>query len=257
VPGAERYRPAAPRSTMRDAKLFIGDAHLHPDHPARTAKLARFLKSVGPRASELFILGDLFDFWFGYKPAIGEPFEPVLAELRALRADGVRMHYIAGNHDFFPGPFFAGELEASIADAEIPLEAGGRMGVAVHGDLADPTDAAYMRLRATLRSRPIFWGMRLLPTRTLLAIAQKMSHTSRAMTEQMPPPREEMYEAYCATLAARGFDFTVMGHWHTPGHRRFAFDGRPHDLYIVGDWISQDEYVIFEDGAFRMERFED
>lgn len=238
------------------AKLFFGDAHLDPEHPERTAKVARFLEAIAPRVDEVFVLGDLFDFWFGWKPALFEPYRPVLDALLALRRRGVRFHYLAGNHDFFPGPFFERDLGANVRDREIPVELGGRRGVVVHGDLVNPKDYGYRLLRLVLRSRLAFRVMRALPARALLWIARRMSRASRSYTSGLPPARLEMFRAFAERESARGREFTIMGHFHAPGRLPFEFGGRAHELFVVGDWISQDRYLVYEDGAFALEKFE-
>lgn len=248
--------PRAEPAPAGAATLFVGDAHLDPARPERTAKLARFFREVGPRASEIYLVGDLFDFWFGWKPALAEPYGALLDALRGLRRAGVRFHYLAGNHDFFPGPFFERELGANVRGDEIALDLGGRRGLVVHGDLVNPKDYGYRLLRFVLRSRLAFWAMRALPARALLGIARWMSHTSRTYTAGLPPARLEMFRAFAERAAARGFSFTIMGHFHAPARIPFEFGGRLHELFIVGDWITQDQYLVYEDGRFSLEKFE-
>ncbi|MCA9773084.1 MAG: UDP-2,3-diacylglucosamine diphosphatase [Myxococcales bacterium] len=238
------------------ATLFVGDAHLRPGEPERTRKLARFFDAMASRVEAVYIVGDLFDFWIGHRRSLAEPYRELFERLARMRAAGVRFYYVGGNHDFFVGAPFTEDLGAESADEEIPVTLGGRRGLVVHGDLVNPRDYGYRFLRWLLRTRVVYWLTLLIPAALLTRIAEGMSRTSRRYTRTLRPPPFECFRAFARAARARGFDFSVMGHFHTPGHHRIEGPAGTHDLYIVGDWFTQDQYVLYEDGRFRLERFE-
>src|ERR1043166_5637199 len=116
---------------MRAASVFfLSDAHLGVDSAAeegaRTARLHDFLNSLPGRASSLYIVGDLFDFWFEYRTAIPRRHFPTLAVLERLRATGLDIAYLNGNHDFWLGTFFRDTLGIRTLDGVASVETGGR-----------------------------------------------------------------------------------------------------------------------------------
>src|SRR5262249_34487190 len=110
--------------------FFVSDAHLGvdraPAEAARTARLHDFLNSRPGRASSLYIVGDLFDFWFESRPAIPRRHFPTLAALARLREAGVDIAYMNGNHDFWLGTFFRDSLGIRTIDGGVSVEAQGR-----------------------------------------------------------------------------------------------------------------------------------
>ena len=136
--------------------IFLSDAHIRTHDDPNLPPLLAFLEHA--RGTErVFIVGDLFDTWFAFKRAVFEEYVPLLGALDALRRSGTAITYITGNHDFEMGRFFTEILRADVRDTEMRLEEDGRRAFIAHGDMANPADKKYRRLRRILRSRPIRW----------------------------------------------------------------------------------------------------
>src|SRR3954465_6595752 len=123
--------------------VFISDVHLKGVDDPRTAPFAEFLRSWKGKADAMFIVGDLFDFYYGFKDVIYWQHLPAFAAFEELVRSGMRIGYIEGNHEFRVAEAFRGALgiETWATDAEINI-AGKRI-LLTHGDLADPKDYGY------------------------------------------------------------------------------------------------------------------
>ncbi len=237
---------------MRD--IFIADAHLLDPQDANYRRLLDFLHSQRGQLRTLFLLGDLFEFWIGYRHTVFAPYVPLLETLRQLREQGTRIVYVEGNHDFHLGPYFETILDCRILPDGGIIELDGERIYIGHGDLVNPDDKGYRLLRRFLRSRPLLWLSRLLPPDWAWAIARWGSRLSQKKhTEKngrwLP---EQMLDNHARGHFEAGCKAVITGHFHTPLYRSTP-DGRI--LISLGDWISQYSYAVFEDGAFSLETF--
>src|SRR4051812_32331691 len=141
----DRARPA----------YFISDLHLGARYRGMPAEretwLLRFLREDAPRASHLFILGDLFEFWMEYGSYVPKYHFRVLAALEALVRSGVEVHYLAGNHDFSLGPFFADQLGVKVHADEIRMDLQGQRLLLLHGDGLAASDGRYRLMKKVFR----------------------------------------------------------------------------------------------------------
>src|SRR5690242_11101594 len=122
----------------RNVLYFLSDAHLgaepRPLEIERERQLRRFLELVPERAQALYIVGDLFDFWFEYRSSIPRRYFAILATLAQVRAAGVPIVYLGGNHDFWLGSFITEDLGIEVHDGAVTVEAQGRRLWVHHGD---------------------------------------------------------------------------------------------------------------------------
>jgi UDP-2,3-diacylglucosamine hydrolase len=134
---------------------FLSDAHLggepRPKEAAREARLHRFLSHVAEHGSALYIVGDLFDFWFEYPTAIPRRHFETLAALRDVRRAGVAIHYLTGNHDFWLGPFLSQELGLITHTGATTVETQGHRLWIHHGDGLVGGDLGYRVLKRVVR----------------------------------------------------------------------------------------------------------
>src|SRR5262245_39149774 len=127
-------------SLIMDASsvFFVSDAHLGVDpadrEAARTARLHDFLNSLVGRAASLYIVGDLFDFWFEYRTAIPRAHFHTLAALRDVRAAGIEITYLNGNHDFWLGPFLSDDLGVRTDESQLNIDLTGHRLLVRHCD---------------------------------------------------------------------------------------------------------------------------
>src|SRR5436309_15302191 len=120
------------------ASYFFSDVHLGLGSPAtekqKENRLLAFLRSILSTTEYLFIVGDLFDFWFEYTTVIPKGFHRTLAALQEFTDRGVKVHYLAGNHDFWMGEFFRTELGMELHFDPFEMAVGGKRIFFHHGD---------------------------------------------------------------------------------------------------------------------------
>lgn len=228
---------------------FVSDAHIGGGSPDAEQRLFRFFESLRGKAESLYILGDLFEFWFEYSRAIPKVGFQALAELAELRRTGTRISYLKGNHDFWFKDFWRRELGAEAAD-ELDVTVDGKRVFLAHGDFLDRA-AVPQFFRALMRSRFNGWLYSLLHPDIGIGLAHSVARTSRA--DSTKPCLVEDMAAFAQGKLTAGFDIVIMGHSHVPELRRF--DG---GVYInVGDWMTRFTYGVIRDGVPSLEVFEE
>lgn len=234
---------------MRD--LFIADAHLLDPADESYRRLLAFLAAEVGRVRTLYLLGDIFEFWVGYRHVVFTPYVPLLEALWRLREAGTDIVFVEGNHDFHLGPFFRETLGCRVLPEGGAVEIDGRRVFLAHGDQVDSTDRGYRLLRAFLRSRFMRLVMGLAPPDLTWAVARWAGRRSRGARVDAPPRRapRQLLERFAAGRFAEGFGAVVTGHYHDP--LLLEKDGAT--LLALGDWMERRSYAVYENGRFRLE----
>jgi UDP-2,3-diacylglucosamine hydrolase len=248
---------------------FFYDVHLglgsREKSRERERELLRFLEMVGAdRAESLYIVGDLFDYWFDYRSVIPREFVRTVGAIAALADAGVRVEYVIGNHDFGHKDFFEGELGVHVHHDDIERTIAGRRCYISHGDGKAFNDTGYVILKKILRAPLSNRIFRFLHPDIGIGIAMRASHGSRLHTDKKnylqkpdgaPVPdgklpggandlplnpsgkmnREKngLYVFAENKIVNEGFDLVVMGHSHAPQQVDF-----PGGTYVnLGTWL--------------------
>jgi UDP-2,3-diacylglucosamine hydrolase len=235
------------------AVVFLSDAHLGAEPAEREAPRERclhaLLESLPGRASDLVIVGDLFDFWFEYRTAIPRRHFPTLVALQRLHAAGVAVTYLNGNHDFWLGRFLADTLGIRTQDGPLTLETQGRRLWIHHGDGLVGGDLGYRVLRRMLRAPLSIRLYQWLHPDLGIPLAHLVSHGSRASRGEKPLEPERLWREIAEPRFREGYDGVIIGHFHHAHERRA--DGR--EFLILGDWISRFTYAVLRDGRLALE----
>jgi len=235
------------------AAYFFSDAHLDAVSAARQkperARLHDFLERLPGRASSLYVVGDLFDFWFEYRTAIPRAHFATLCALKRVREAGVEITYLAGNHDFWLGRFLADELGIRTHDGALSLELQGRRIWVHHGDGLVGGDLGYRMLKRLLRNRVAIRLYQLLHPDLGIPLAHRISVLSRRSREGRPLDGERLRREIAVPRFAEGYDAVLIGHFHHAYEHRE--NGR--EFFVLGDWIDHFTYLVLEGGRFRLE----
>lgn len=235
------------------AVFFLSDAHLGAEsverEARREARLHEFLTDLRGRAASLFIVGDLFDFWFEYRTAIPRRHFATLALLRDLRRSGVDIHYLNGNHDFWLGPFLSRELGLTTHSGALALEIQGRRLWVHHGDGLVGGDLGYRALRKMIRHPASIRLYQWLHPDLGFPLAHFFSHLSRGSRERRVLDGDRLWREVAEPRFAEGFDTVLVGHFHHVYQR--SEGGRT--FFVLGDWIEHFSYVVLQDGDLRLE----
>ncbi|MBI1795809.1 MAG: UDP-2,3-diacylglucosamine diphosphatase [Candidatus Eisenbacteria bacterium] len=236
-----------------DAVYFFSDAHLGlagaAEETEREHRLHEFLTSLEGRAAALYIVGDLFDFWFEYRTAIPRRHFATLATLRRLREAGVAITYLNGNHDFWLGPFLRDDLGLCVRHGDVRLDLEGHRIWLHHGDGLIGGDLGYRALRKVIRHPASIALYQLLHPDLGIPLAHAVSRWSRHAGGDRPLDGDRLWNTIAAPRFAEGFDTVMIGHFHHAYERREG--GRT--MFVLGDWMDRYTYVVLRGGAFSLE----
>jgi len=233
------------------AYFFFSDAHLGAPHGAKDAerrnRVLEFLAYVKSCARGLFIVGDLFDFWFEYRHAILNRHFAVLAKLYELRQHGVAIDYLAGNHDMWLGDYLREQVDLCVHHQGISRELCGYQCFITHGDGMAQRDAGYRVLKRILLHPVNIFLFRMLSPDLGVPLANIMSGTSRKYKERDSRWDRE-YREYGLAKLAEGHDLFLMGHTHRP--KLEQVEGKT--LINLGDWMNHFTYCRLDENGPRL-----
>lgn len=221
----------------RPFALFISDLHLQVSHPRTLDAFLRFLAERAVHAEQLYLLGDIFEYWAG-DDDLADPFhQQIIGAIRAVADAGTAVFWIAGNRDFLVGPGFADAAGLSILQEPHVIEAGTRRIALVHGDAQCTLDTKYMAFRAQVRDpawQAHFLGMPLAQRKGIIAGLREGSreaHTGKSYDtmDVTPAAVAELFD----TLDA---DVIIHGHTHRPAVHAYGAKLR----YVLPDWELDD-----------------
>lgn len=233
---------------------FLSDFHLgSPTHEASLARekiIVQFLDEIKHHAAEIFIVGDMFDFWYEYKYVVPKGYVRLLGKLAELSDAGIQLHFFVGNHDMWVSDYFKQELNMKIYFEPAEFEWNGKKFMVGHGDGLGPknTDKGYKRLKKIFRNPACQWAFGILPPQVGIGVANYMSRRSRQKTghteETFLGENKEWLIAYCRQMLTQKFyDYFIFGHRHLPIDFRLS----PQSRYInLGDWLSFYTYAVFD-----------
>ena len=229
-------------------KLFIADLHLSEARPDLTNAFIHFLATKATQADELYILGDLFEFWIGDDEQSPLQQQITLA-LKTLSEQGCRLFYSHGNRDFMIGKRFARECGMMLLPPIYSCEIAGEQALLLHGDQLCTDDEAYQRFRRITSWPWLQWVFLHLPLSRRVKIAQQIrqgSHKgkqqkSRSIMDVTPSSVNDCFAQHQATLM-------IHGHTHRPMIHELSLDnGQKVRRIVLGDWNTDLWYLQIDD----------
>ena len=205
-----------------------------------------WLEEIRKDAAEIYLMGDIFDFWFEYAAVIPKGFIRFQGKLADLADSGIKITFFKGNHDMGMFDYFVKELGIQIISEELILERNGMKFYLHHGDGLGPGDAKYKILKKIFRSEFCQWLFARIHPNLGLAIARKWSKHSRLQNnqkEEFQDLEKEWLVSYSKELLLKEhYDFLIFGHRHLPLDVQLG-DSR----YInLGEWMNFNSYAVFD-----------
>ena len=241
---------------MLDRAIFLSDAHLSQDD-LHTRNFLNLVEKAAAEDIPLFLLGDIFDLWFG-APGLTFRFqEPVIERLRELRRGGLRLYYVEGNRDFHLKKTHEGTTFHAVSEGEMSAVVGSRSVYLSHGDTVNRADLAY-RFWKTVSKNPLAYGaLSLLPPALVLPVAdrleRKLKRTNLRSKESFP---EKESREFALRMFASGVDFVILGHFHTERILRFAQGRATRLLVVLPSWKEQWRYFLLNaEGEYGFRNF--
>lgn len=231
---------------------FISDVHLglgsRAEERQKEDRLLALFREILPKSEELYIVGDLFDFWFEYRTVIPKGFHRTLTMLQEFTERGIPVKFLTGNHDCWVMDFFSTELGMEVHTTPFEVTVQGRRVFLHHGDGLATNDLGYRLIKPVLRNPLAVWLYRWLHPDLGVPLARGSSRTSRAYTSQKDFGEEEGLLQFARNRIKEGADIVVMGHRHRP-----CFTDVDSGVYVnLGDWVSYNTYAVMEAGTIRL-----
>ncbi len=227
---------------------FISDIHLmlHYDEieRKRQEKLFRFMDSIAQSGGTLFIIGDLYDFYFEYKHVIPKVYFPFYQKLYSLKNKGIEIHFVTGNHDHWTLDFMGQTLTTKVYNDDVSMDIHGKQFYLTHGDGILSWDRGYRLLKTFIRSRLFIWLYRWLHPTIGYGIAHFISKRGRHYKHSQEYNEKVLNElkVFTETVAADGHDYVITGHYHQAAVENVN-GGK---LVVLGDWLQYFSYAVFD-----------
>ncbi|MBC7413400.1 MAG: UDP-2,3-diacylglucosamine diphosphatase [Herminiimonas sp.] len=222
------------------AALFVSDVHLQPGAPRTTRAFLDFLERHGRTARQIYLLGDLFEYWAGDDDLASAFNAEVVALLRSLSDLGVELFWMAGNRDFLVGDAFAAATGARLLPDPSVLTIGGRRLVLTHGDAQCTDDIDYQRFRRMVRDPA--WQQAFLArplAERLATIAQMRAGSRAAQRNKTSEIMDVNDDAIAALFSQSGTALMIHGHTHRPALHRDFHNGVGTERHVLPDWDAE------------------
>jgi len=241
---------------------FISDVHLglHPKEKSleREKILVSWLDEIMDDAEELYLMGDIFDFWHEYRHVVPKGFTRFLGRLAEMTDRGIKLYFFSGNHDIWAYDYFRTELGAEIYHKPITREIKGQKFFLAHGDGLGPGDFSYKLLKWTFRNKLLqFLFARIHPNFALSlgkAWSKKSRYSKGIVAEEYKESDKELQIIFARQrLRTEHFDFFIFGHRHIPLDIQIAEKTRSINL---GDWIYNFTYAEFDGEQLALKQYQ-
>jgi UDP-2,3-diacylglucosamine hydrolase len=236
---------------------FISDIHLgllEPETERKREKiLLDFLQKIRHDARRLYIVGDLFDYWFEYKTVIPKRFIRTIAAILDLKSRGIAIEYIMGNHDFGHRDFFETELGIPIYKDDITREINGRKFYLSHGDGKSYKDTGYKILKSILRNPLSLRLYSMLHPDAGIGMALASSRRSRKHTDRKDFGKNDGMMDFARIKIGEGFDYVIMGHRHKAMAKQLGGGW----YYNLGEWINTPTFARFDGEKMELHEVKD
>lgn len=248
-------------TTAHTKVYFASDQHLGAPTPEesfpREQRFVAWLNTVKEDAAAIFLLGDLFDFWFEYQTVVPKGFVRVLGKLAEIRDSGIPIYFFVGNHDLWMRDYFEKELHIPVYHEPQEFTIDNQLFLIGHGDGLGPGDKGYKRMKKVFTFKPLQWMFRWLHPDLGMKLGQYMSVKNKLISgdedAKFLGEENEWLVQYCKRkLQTKHYDYFIFGHRHLP----LDISLQENSKYInLGDWIRYFTYGVFAENRFDLTKF--
>jgi len=235
---------------------FISDTHFKYDKniEGEAEKRKAFIEFLSHcnGAQSIFLLGDIFDFWFEYHGTIPRYYQDILFQLKKLRENGTNLYFSRGNHDYWLGRYIREDIGIEVLPDIVTLKLQGKTVTLTHGDNLLRSDYGYRLLKSVIRNRGVIAIAKLIHPELLFSFAKLFSRTSKGITHRRT---EKIAMKLIEEAQSRFFrwnnDIFIMGHIHYPVYKKFGNK----EFVILGDWEENFSYLEMENGTISLKYY--
>jgi UDP-2,3-diacylglucosamine hydrolase len=212
-----------------------------------------WLSSIEKDAKAIYLLGDIFDFWFEYKKVVPKGFVRLLGKLADLIDKGIDIHYVVGNHDMWMNDYLEQEIGLKLHFQEFIINEDHKLIFLGHGDGLGKGDYTYKLLKVIFSSNICKWMFSRLHPNFGISLGQAWSNKSKNRQEKLVNEDKEILAGYCKEQQKNNpVDYYVFGHRHIPIDVKIDERCR----YInLGDWIHHNTYAVYSDQKLELKKF--
>lgn len=241
---------------------FASDFHLGVDarltSKEREKQMVRWLDQVQEDAAAIYIVGDLFDFWFEYRTVVPKGYTRILGKLASVRDQDIPVYFFTGNHDMWIFKYFEEELGIPTYREPIVQMIEGKKFFIGHGDGLGPGDHGYKFIKKVFANKFCQWLFERIHPNAGIGLANFWSGKSRALNPEPPKFLGEENEWLVTfsneELAKQEVDFFIFGHRHIPID--FTLNNDRSRYINLGEWLTFNSYAIFDGEDVQLQFFE-
>jgi UDP-2,3-diacylglucosamine hydrolase len=220
----------------------------------REKKVVRWLKSVAGEAREIYLLGDIFDFWWEYRLVVPRGFTRFLGTVSEITDSGIPVHFFTGNHDMWVGDYLSGECGMIIHTSPLTTLLNGKKFHLAHGEGLGTSSKGYKILLSIFRNKPLQSMYSALHPSIGIGIGHRWSLNSRLgkgiTKEFLGEENEDLIRYAVSVLENDKIDYFIFGHRHLAMTYKLKPDT---EILFLGDWIKNGSYAEW-DGSSLMFR---
>ncbi|OFX21037.1 MAG: UDP-2,3-diacylglucosamine hydrolase [Bacteroidetes bacterium GWA2_31_9] len=231
---------------------FASDLHLglpsFEESLKREKLFVKWLDEIKTNAKEIYLVGDIFDFWFEYKKVVPRGFTRFLGKIAEITDSGITVHYFTGNHDLWIFDYLPKEIGVIVHHEPYKFEAYSKKFYVAHGDGLGPYDKGFKRLKMIFTSRPLQWLFARLHPNGAIGFGQAWSHHNRTHeksdTYQFKGEDKEWLILYAKDiLKSEHYDYFIFGHRHIPMNIKLSDNST---FINLGDWVMNFTFAEFD-----------
>ena len=240
---------------------FSSDNHLgaptNIESLPREKKFVKWLDEIKEDAAAIFLLGDLFDFWFEYKTVVPKGFVRTLGKLAEISDSGIPVYFFVGNHDLWMNDYFENELNIPTYHNPKEFTFNNKSFFIGHGDGKGPNDKGYKRMKKVFTNPFSKWLYRWLHPDIGVRLAQHLSVKNKLISgdedKKFLGENQEWLAAYAKRkLEIKHYDYFIFGHRHLPMEIKV---GENSTYFNLGDWINHYTFGVFDGEDFQIKTY--
>lgn len=241
---------------------FASDFHLGIDARCtsvdREGQIVRWLDMAKEDASKIYLVGDLFDFWFEYRSVVPRGYVRFLGKLAELADNGIAIHVFTGNHDMWMADYFEKELGLELHREPVQHQLLGKKFLIGHGDGLGPGDHGYKFIKRVFASPFSQWLYARLHPNFAFELAHFWSGKSRGKAEQkdrwLGKEKEWLVQYSERKIKEVPYDYLIFGHRHLPIN--CTLENKVSRYINLGDWLQFNSYAVFDGTDVQIRFFE-
>lgn len=241
----------------RDKIYFASDFHLGSPNleksHEREKNIVSWLDHIKDDAKSIYLVGDIFDFWFEYNKVVPKGFTRLLGKLAQLCDDGINLNLVVGNHDMWVNDYFQKEIGLKVFTKQVIINENDNKILISHGDGLGKGNISFKVIKKIFKSPLCRWLFERIHPNLGVSIAHLWSNSSRKKSKKIKNNNHDNLIDYCKKLQKTNpIDFYVFGHLHSPESINIDETTK----YInTGDWINHNSYAVFYNGNIEIKKW--